>query len=656
MADMTRGWLLLLPVVFSSMEALAASDHKLCRNPTPYPAYPPGGYKSGAKPIPGFKVGAERNDIVPGELVADPPTLENLGFRWYIEGDTNRNASVCVSYRKEGDSEWRQALPMLRVHHEIAGLPNRGAWRAGNLFAGSVMFLEPGTRYEIKFVMTDPDGGAPPSKTVAAATRPEPKAFEEGRTLHVYPNPKDGAYTDLLKAYEAAKPGDVILIHGGTYRGSYRLTKSGEPGKPIVFRDAGDGDSVLEADGIEGDFPKDAPASTKGLFDIDGTNYLHFENLTLRRDGIAGGQKHDRGSVGIVVRRCKILDVVGWCGISTGSESSANWYLADNVLTGVDVSWHPYRTKGKSTGINLYGRGHVACYNRISGFGDSIAIYNYGPPPEDIAKHCVAIDIYNNDLSHAWDDNIEADYGVHNVRVYRNRCRNAHTGLSVQPFFGGPVYLIRNEVYAVTNLTFKLNCFPTGIEAYNNTVCAATCAGHLGYAQNMHFRNNLLMGGDAERFVECMKDEKARERMRRRVAHALWGGTLTPSRSTMDYDGYYSGVGQQTPFANWRHGRNAKKCATLQEFVAFTGYEKHGLIVGYDIFQNAGPPGYGKTYDAGQYDLRLKPGAKAVDAGMALPNVTDGHTGKAPDLGCHEVGAPRPHYGPRKEGRSQSGK
>ncbi len=29
------------------------------------------------------------------------------------------------------------------------------------------------------------------------------------------------------------------------------------------------------------------------------------------------------------------------------------------------------------------------------------------------------------------------------------------------------------------------------------------------------------------------------------------------------------------------------------------------------------------------------------------PNVTDGYSGKAPDLGALELGAPLPHYGPR---------
>ena len=54
----------------------------------------------------------------PGELVIDPPTLINLGFEWFIDGDDNRNASVEVSYRKQGETPWKTGLPLLRLQGE----------------------------------------------------------------------------------------------------------------------------------------------------------------------------------------------------------------------------------------------------------------------------------------------------------------------------------------------------------------------------------------------------------------------------------------------------------------------------------------------------------------------------------------------------------
>ncbi len=40
-----------------------------------------------------------------------------------------------------------------------------------------------------------------------------------------------------------------------------------------------------------------------------------------------------------------------------------------------------------------------------------------------------------------------------------------------------------------------------------------------------------------------------------------------------------------------------------------------------------------------------------VEIDDAMPNVADGHGGKAPDLGALELGQPMPHYGPRSQAR-----
>jgi hypothetical protein len=58
------------------------------------------------------------NAVVTGELVIEPPTLINLGFEWFIQGDANRNAAVEVAFRKRGASTWSPALPLLRLQGE----------------------------------------------------------------------------------------------------------------------------------------------------------------------------------------------------------------------------------------------------------------------------------------------------------------------------------------------------------------------------------------------------------------------------------------------------------------------------------------------------------------------------------------------------------
>jgi len=565
------------------------------------------------KPLVGFEIGLQTDKIVPKRFIVDPPTIENLGFRWYVEGDSNRNASVAVAFRKKGQVQWKKALSMLRVHHEVSN-QEYGPYRTGNLFASSVLFLEPATEYEVRFTLSDSDGGAPPEpKIVTVATRAEPKAFEGGRKIEAT------AEKGLMTAIEEAEPGDVISLEAGVYQGPFDLTKSGIAGKPIVFRGPADGEAILEGQGV---------TSRSRIVMLNGTHHLHFERLIFRNAHMAIYAAKPGGSQGLVVRGCRIHDVV--YGINTGCENSTDWYIADNEIVGINPTWYPrppetYMSPGH-TGINVYGRGHVVCHNRITRFSDAAAIYNFGPPVEDVTKHCVNIDFYNNDLSWAQDDTFEADYGCHNVRFYRNRCYNAHTGMSTQPFYGGPVYLIRNELYAITSLSYKLNNYPAGIEAYNNTSC---CAGR-GFCpppiwQNGHFRNNLFLGGEG---------------------YALESGSPT-GYSTMDYNAYRRNEPDRL-FKWTSHSGNVGRYQSLEDFFQATGLEEHGVLADYDIFAEARSPEKGKTYKPGDYDLRLKKSANVTDAGIALPPMTDDFTGKAPDLGCYELGREPPHYGPRR--------
>ena len=78
------------------------------------------------------------------------------------------------------------------------------------------------------------------------------------------------------------------------------------------------------------------------------------------------------------------------------------------------------------------------------------------------------------------------------------------------------------------------------------------------------------------------------------------------------------------------------------------------MLVDYDVFvkvprldaQDAAT--VQKLYDARDLDFRLRTGSAAIDRGLALPTVTDGFSGRAPDLGALESGSPVPVYGPRR--------
>jgi hypothetical protein len=265
----------------------------------------------------------------------------------------------------------------------------------------------------------------------------------------------------------------------------------------------------------------------------------------------------------------------------------------------------------------------------------------------------VAIDVYNNDIHVTGDDFIEGDGGVHNIRIMRNRGVNAaHTGLSAQPIFGGPAYYIRNVVYN-TPVALKFSN-PAGVYVLHNTLVAENSTNQ--QVQNAHFANNLFLGAN------------------RTTGVASIGGP-TPY-STYDYNGYRPNPGVERNFT-WAgalvagaapaatpgggrgsggsgRGGQSQSFRTLAELAAATGQEAHGLEVDYDIFESLLPPSpppnsgtYGTPHHAAELNFALKAGSRAVDAGKPLPNVNDGFTGRAPDLGAHEVGQPMPVYGPR---------
>src|SRR5690606_15692008 len=60
-----------------------------------------------------------QNKVQGQKFIVEPPTLENLGFEWYIDGDDNRNATVKVEYRIAGSgNKWKKGMPLLRIGGE----------------------------------------------------------------------------------------------------------------------------------------------------------------------------------------------------------------------------------------------------------------------------------------------------------------------------------------------------------------------------------------------------------------------------------------------------------------------------------------------------------------------------------------------------------
>ena len=642
------------------------------------------------------------NRTTTGSLVIDPPTLIALGFAWNIDGDDNRNARVAVAYRRKGTEKWLPALDLMRIQNEQIWTRGATDLTAPNMFAGSIFDLAEATDYEVKLSLQDLDGvSGEAEKTLSVRTRAEPKPATDGRVFHVYPpgfkGPREQpAFSGLLEAYYMAslggdwsraspprvRAGDIIKVHAGLYLskrdhysheinsrfttccgtpwdGTYYLTQHGTADKPIAIVGAGDGEAIFDGD------------NNTVLFNMMGGDYHYFEGITIRNTGIAieAGLKGIAGSKGLTVKHVKFENL--GTAVHSDWSGTSGFYIADNDMLGREsldylATWYAikpwidrpdFEARGKMKSfyaVSIYGQGHVMAYNRVRGFHDGLDHATYGMPdnypntPPD--RLPTAIDIYNNDVSVMHDNCFESDGAVRNIRLLRNRCFNAVLGaMSPQPIFGGPVYFIRNVVYNAWWGPVKIHGEPSGIYYLNNTYIGEFK--QLTPASNFFLRNNLIMGqGTAPRVFSL--------------------DTFT-NYSSSDYNGFRPNpeskeafAWNSPPFEEVRNFYPAHKAegapagvpltqrpfATLKAYAAATGQDRHSKVVDYDIFVNAPKPDFTDVthvVPVDSVDLRLKKGAAAIDAGVVLPNITDGFLGRAPDLGAYEFGAPLPHYGPR---------
>jgi hypothetical protein len=561
---------------------------------------------------------------------------------------------------------------------------------------------------------------------VTVRTRPEPKPATGGKVYHVYPVGYQGqrqepSFIGLMCAYNyycgagdtapggrpRVKPGDIVLMHAGTYayqyeyyanqttinatttfEGTYYLTAKGTPEKPIVIKAAGDGDVIIDG------------RNNFNLFNMKVADYNYIEGITFRNTSIAiwAGTQFIAGAKGITVKRCR-FEQVGM-GVFTNYSGSSNFYIADNVVLGRNDSKHLIGWNGafwqqfagvdgqefppvmKSyTGIRLYGQGHVVAYNYVADFHDGIDTEMYGmpdgsnanegptyPPRQYWDRRPVSIDIYNNYITNAHDNSIEMDGSMHNIRVMRNVLINsASHPMSTQPSVGGPIYWIRNIVYHAPGGSTRSTAGSPGVIFYHNTVTSETT---VPSGANTHWLNNLMLGQS--------------------TAPAIFSVTTLTPYSSSDYNGFrpnldaaYSfqwnvvqpgaggaaggdpdaapagGGGRGAAPAGAAGGRGAAAGAlqsgqfkTLADYSQTTGQDRHSVLVDYDVFVNVpkldrDPKTVQRLYNFKDYDFRLRPGSAAIDRGVAISNVNDGFTGSAPDLGALEAGQPLPVYGPR---------
>jgi hypothetical protein len=544
-----------------------------------------------------------------GSPQLDRPTLVALGVRLPVVGDVDRDASVSVRYRRAGELDWRDGMPLLRVRPETVD-----GRIVAEEFAGSVLDLRPATTYEIELHAVDPDGPVDQTFVLSGTTR----AIPGDPAMPNVRNVSNGA--ELAAALFDAAPGDVVSLADGVYSGAFVSFMSGTPENPIVIR----GEST------DGTIVDGGACTDCNVLELYGS-YVHVERMTLR-SAVRGIRFQAAGAQGNVLRRVRIEDVR--MGVGT-RENQKDTYVCDNRLVGRLV-WPQNYFDGSGIdysnedGIRLDGDGHVICHNDLYGFGDSIK--NEQPGAR-------SFDVYGNEVRSSYDNGIELDFGEGNVRALRNRLTNNFVPLSFQPIHGGPAYAIRNVAVNLVHEQLKFhgvfgNSGPSGVLVYHNTIVSDDVAITLQTpvaSHNFVLENNLFV-----------------------TRGELAGGTIVDWTGPVDggvfrNDGYY-------PDGVFRFNLPPAGHVAYSSFADMqaAGLEAGGRVLTQPIFESGLLAPADFTVEIGPEDVTLAAASNAVDAASSLPGVNDGYTGAAADLGALERGCPLPTYGVRPEGVDES--
>lgn len=546
------------------------------------------------------------DDVQVGDVITDSPTICCLGFSVPLSGDDNHNAVATIEYRATGAGTWIQGLPMLRVRPElISGETPPGQYGLpvpAEQFAGSLFRLNPAISYEVRISVTDPDGGDR-VQTFVATTRGIPRTDPlVPRVVAV------STATELTNAIGTAQAGDIIDVAPGAYSGSFTISSDGTETNPIIIRGAS-ADSVTI----------DASGATYGVTILG--SHVYLEHVTVT-GSTWGARTFD--TEGVVIRNSRFINVNR--GIYAKSGVNRNFYICDNVLEGRHSWPNVSSATWNDEGITVSGEGHTVCFNTLSGFGDALGLANSTSIPN------IAIDFYGNDVLWTGDDGLELDFAHRNVRVFDNRITNSGMGASLQPAWGGPVYIFRNVFLNIAHSAYKLNNDPSGFYIFHNTSARTLGTGNWGaqawtslgytqadgdpaYAANFQFKNNILVGvSDPARVTTDLILED------------------------IDYNGWM-------PDGEFRFVDTWVNFADLQ---SNSGHEANGRILDNETFGTALvlPADYTTFWSA--TDVTLGPNSRAIDSAQALPNINENYAGGAPDLGAIEFGNPMPNYGVRQ--------
>jgi hypothetical protein len=520
-----------------------------------------------------------------GEAPSAVPTFQSLGLYWSPPGGSAER-EVAVRYRPQGAADWKRALPMR--HNPIPGTDEDLAD-----YRGSIVHLTPATTYEVELTLD----GTSTTATLASTTWSE--EFPVGATVRV-----EGRDTPLAIT-ESGTP-DAWRVYDGRgatidvrHRHDHCITVDASH---VILRGF-----TLKGAGA----PSEAPRRAIGAVQIAGGHDIVIEDCDISDWGRLNPQTgfgfdidsaiYSRSSAlrRLVVQRCTLHHPT-WDG--------STWYEPK----------YPTHSMGPQA-ISLFNTAgnHVIRYNEC--FSDMNHMFNdiigggsngsfRGAPGPDS-------DIHGNFVSHCWDDGLEIEGGNRNVRVWDNYITQAMMSIGNAATSIGPLYVWRN---VATHSQSQPDAGGGNFLKMGFADGEKWMTGHMYIFHNTLFRSDewLPTGGLGGN---------------RMVKHAVSRNNILHVRTPGDRSG---SAAKQNVDNDFDHD--------LYNGRVPPGSEAHGV---------RGEPAYaaGAGFDPATRTGRfqLAPDSPGAGAGLAIPNFSDGFTGKAPDIGAHQRGAPPMRFGVR---------
>jgi hypothetical protein len=525
--------------------------------------------------------------------------------------------TLSVRYRRNGETVWAAAHPLLRIRPEFS-LP--GPVAVVDAFAGTIFDLQPGVAYNVELTVNEP-GQAVQVATQTVTTRALPAAANGAN--------KTATPANIAAQLATLNPGDVLQLADGEYANlNLFLARSGTAGNPIVIRGASQAGTVIR--------------DSDTCLQIRAASHVVIENLTLQGSGVNSGTAASSlgvvffngtpGQTNITLRNCVItgvdMGIVAYATVN-GVLVYHNRFVGNNPWTQAEIETN---ATWNDDGIRLPGEGNCAWNNTLEGFGDCFAVTQ--------GVFSAAVHYYRNLVKMTGDDAFEADYGTRNLSFYDNHITNCGTLMSVDPVYGGPLYCFRNVAINTMRGPYKLNNTNGGFLIYNNTVVRTEGRTSWGWVQNndgvlrgYSYRNNIVVyrGSTGQTLAFEAEGNSPVD-----FTHNAWfpNGAVWWTTSGATYTTMTQAIA------------GAGQTATQPLFGTSTRRHQFDVVTTSDPFTpSVTLGGTHLTRVTITQVPTLAAGAAMRNTGVAIPNITDGFSGAAPDMGAVISGRPAVAYG-----------